>query len=87
MGSPSKRVNWSGSDRDMLVSLVAAKHDIIENNETNTKSILAKNAAWEEIADSFNQRAVVKRNIKQLREQYKQLKANMKKKSAEEKVS
>ena len=65
----SKRAaNVSASERQLLVELVGARADVIENKKTDGATTRDKEAAWVATAAEFNALSTVKRDHRQLKQ-------------------
>lgn len=81
-----KPKNFSAEDKELLMDTVGPFKAVLECQTTNKKSNAAKDAAWEEIATTFNSNSSYKREAKSLRSQYGIMKADTKKAIAATKV-
>ena len=82
----ASRQYFSELEKSLLMELVDKHKDILENKQNNFKMIRQKNQAWENVLEEFNsQSGVKKRDSKQLRKCWENLKARAKKSIAKEK--
>ena len=77
---------YSELEKTLLIELVGKHKDVIENKKNDYKTIRQKTLAWEELAQEFNsQSGVTKRDSKQLKKCWENVKARAKKNLAKEK--
>ncbi|KAK9709252.1 Myb/SANT-like DNA-binding domain [Popillia japonica] len=79
--------NFTETDRELLMTIVAQYFDSIENKKTDGATIKQKNQAWEQVAETFNAATVNGgRTWQQLKNSYHNIKRKLKKENADEKV-
>ncbi|VEN41971.1 unnamed protein product [Callosobruchus maculatus] len=82
-----RSANYTGREKELLISLVAKFKHIIENKKTNAVFNKQKADQWERIADEYNaSQTSGLRNGLQLRSLYEQMKKIAKQHKAEDKV-
>jgi len=67
-GTSKRAANVSASERQLLVDLVSARADVIENKKTDGATSREKEAAWVAVAANFNSISTVKRQHRQLKQ-------------------
>ncbi|CAB3230622.1 unnamed protein product [Arctia plantaginis] len=78
-----RSVNFTHEETDLLVSLVEAKKQIIENKKSDAATWQDKEKAWKEIETAFNASSgSVFRNHKHLKLKYEAMKKDIRKKRA-----
>lgn len=76
MAARQKSANFSELEKEILLELIHAKKDIIENKQNDGRMVSKKNTEWTNIEKEFNSRhGVNKRTITQLKSLWKNLKA------------
>jgi hypothetical protein len=76
MAARQKSANFSELEKEILLELIHAKKDIIENKQNDGRMVCKKNTEWTNIEKEFNSRhGVNKRTITQLKSLWKNLKA------------
>ncbi|XP_036347966.1 myb/SANT-like DNA-binding domain-containing protein 3 [Rhagoletis pomonella] len=86
MESAARTKNFSTDDISTLLSLVRKNANILECKATGRVRVDQKEKAWENVAESFNSMCSgAPRSAKNLRTKYLNLKADMKKRSADQK--
>lgn len=85
MAARQKSANFSELEKEILLELIHAKKDIIENKQNDGRMVSKKNTEWTNIEKEFNSRhGVNKRTITQLKSLWKNLKARTKSAVAKE---
>ena len=80
------RQYFSQLEKSLVTELVRKHKDFIENKKTDYRTIKQKNSAWEALSKEFNSKSdVTKRDSKQLKKCWENLKARAKKQLAKEK--
>ena len=80
------RQYFSQLEKSLVTELVRKHKDFIENKKNDYRTIKQKNSAWEALSEKFNsQSGVTKRDSKQLKKCWENLKARAKKQLAKEK--
>ena len=80
------RQYFSQLEKSLVTELVRKHKDFIENKKTDYRTIKQKNSAWEALSEEFNSQSdVTKRDSKQLKKCWENLKARAKKQLAKEK--
>jgi hypothetical protein len=73
-------------EKSLLTELVRKHKDLLENKKNDYKTIQQKNNTWEALSEQFNsQSGVTKRDSKQLKKCWENVKARAKKQLAKEK--
>ena len=83
----SKRTFFTETETNLLKELVSKHINVVECKRTDHKSISSKAKAWEDITEEFNSFSMAglnKRNDKQLKKCWDNMKMREKKKAAEE---
>ncbi|XP_064625947.1 myb/SANT-like DNA-binding domain-containing protein 3 [Lineus longissimus] len=76
----STRQYFSELERSLLIELVDKYKETLESKKNDYKCIKAKSEAWTKVADNFNsQNGVVKRDVKQLKKCWDNIKSSAKK--------
>ena len=84
--SGKRSKNFSQQEVDLLLDLVNAKRNILENKRTDHVSLKDKENSWKELAESFNElNGSVVRDWKVLKGKYENLKKTCKKNFAKDK--
>ncbi|CAH1099685.1 unnamed protein product [Psylliodes chrysocephalus] len=80
--------NYSQSEKDLLISLVAKHKNILENKKTDAVTIHEKDAAWDRVGREFNSIVpnCTKRSVESLRKFYENKKKDMRKRTANERM-
>ena len=77
---------FSQLEKSLLTELVRKHKDLLENKKNDYKTIQQKNKTWEALSEQFNsQSGVTKRDSKQLKKCWENVKARAKKQLAKEK--
>ncbi|XP_062619358.1 myb/SANT-like DNA-binding domain-containing protein 3 [Saccostrea cucullata] len=85
MATRQKSANFSELEKEILLELIHARKDIIENKQNDGRMVSKKNTEWINIEKEFNSRhGVNKRTIIQLKSLWKNLKARTKSAVAKE---
>ncbi|XP_062584822.1 myb/SANT-like DNA-binding domain-containing protein 3 [Saccostrea cucullata] len=85
MATRQKSANFSELEKEILLELIHARKDIIENKQNDGRMVSKKNTEWINIEKEFNSRhGVNKRTITQLKSLWKNLKARTKSAVAKE---
>ena len=80
------RQYFSQLEKSLLTELVRKHKDLLENKKNDYKTIQQKNNTWEALSEQFNsQSGVTKRDSKQLKKCWENVKARAKKQLAKEK--
>ena len=80
------RQYFSQLEKSLVTELVRKHKDFIENKKNDYRTIKQKNSSWEALSEEFNsQSGVTKRDSKQLKKCWENLKARAKKQLAKEK--
>ena len=80
------RQYFSQLEKSLLTELVRKHKDLLENKKNDYKTIQQKNKTWEALSEQFNsQSGVTKRDSKQLKKCWENVKARAKKQLAKEK--
>ncbi|XP_046403630.1 myb/SANT-like DNA-binding domain-containing protein 3 [Ischnura elegans] len=81
----AKMERMNSVERDILISLIMKYRDILENKKTDAVSVSEKVLCWRKIEDLFNANATVqKRQWKQLRKAWDNIKTKRKRMQAQE---
>lgn len=81
-----RRQYYSPLEKALLTELVRKYKDLLENKNNDYKTIQQKNNTWETLSQQFNsQSGVKKRDAKQLKKCWENIKARAKKQLAKEK--
>lgn len=88
MEKKSKRIaNFTEAEKSILVDLVTAKKDILENKRTNTVSIKEKENCWEQLCNEYNGMAMnISRPTISLKNCWENIKKRTKKQFAEDRM-
>lgn len=79
------RQYFSELERSLLTELVGKYKDVLESKRNDYRTIKVKNDRWETLAEEFNsQSGVTKRDSKQLKKCWENIKARAKKQIAKE---
>ncbi|XP_037931526.1 uncharacterized protein LOC119666315 [Teleopsis dalmanni] len=76
--------NWTAEDKTLLKELVRENMNCIENKNTDTNTNKAKQNAWINLHECFNEMGSVKRSVVQLKAQWSIIKMNAKKEKTKE---
>ncbi|CAH1111700.1 unnamed protein product [Psylliodes chrysocephalus] len=89
--SRQKRIrgpNYTQTEKDLLISIVAKYKNVLENKRTDAVMIYDKDAAWDKVSREFN--AIIpsctKRSVESLRKFYENKKKDMRKRTANERM-
>ncbi|CAG9770028.1 unnamed protein product [Ceutorhynchus assimilis] len=81
-----KKVNYSVSEKSLLLSIVQRFKNVVENKKTDAVTWREKDSAWEKIAEIFSSKSTgVLRTKDSLRKLYENLKKNVRKQVVDEK--
>ncbi|KAG8177080.1 hypothetical protein JTE90_015732 [Oedothorax gibbosus] len=87
MSERPRTKNFTALEEEILLNSVGEFSHIIECRETSALKVGEKGRAWQRVAELFNsQSSVTKRHINQLKLKYKNVKANSRKRLANDKV-
>jgi len=71
----ARNVNFSKREEELLVELVTANKDVLENKKTDAVMWKEKDACWKKLVLEFNSQALlVPRTVGQLQLKYKNIK-------------
>ncbi|KAI4469770.1 hypothetical protein MML48_1g19026 [Holotrichia oblita] len=81
-----RSVNFTESEKEVLVLIINKYKDIVENKKTDNVSNSEKTTAWQNIAKEFNSQSpnFVTRSVESLKKYYDNLKKGMRKRAARE---
>ncbi|VEN42773.1 unnamed protein product [Callosobruchus maculatus] len=79
--------NMVYNEKHILLELIEKYFGVIENKKTDAVSVGKKNEVWEKIRIEFNSQTLVPRTTDTLKNTWKNLKADARKKAAEERQS
>ena len=80
------RQYFSQLEKSLLTELVGRHKEVLENKKNDFRMIHQKNTAWETLSEEFiSQSGVTKRDAKQLKKCWENIKARAKKQLAKEK--
>lgn len=82
-----KSTNFSGDEKALLITVIEKYKGILECQTTNKKSNAKKDEAWEKITRKFNAQNATYRKLDSLKNLYGNLKRDVKKAIAQDKVS
>ena len=71
--------NWECAHKGDLIDIIREHVNVIENKKTDAAINRKKNDAWSKVYSAFCTKHGNKRNLKQLKNQWKNIKANAKK--------
>ena len=74
--------NWEYAHKVYLIDIIREHVNVIENKKTDAAINRKKNDAWSKVYSAFCTKHANKRNLKQLKNQWKNIKANAKKGNA-----
>lgn len=84
-GSSRRSVNFSEEEVAALTAFVEMYKHILENKKTNAITTKEKDAMWEKVASEWLESGYTPRTGKKLREKWKNIKKDVRKKFSEEK--